>query len=138
MLTKVQELEIPIHRENQEVPSWGGYGRWTGKTAFDVYPNCVFEDRLVILKFGKTSSGSPYMTVQSEITGCLYPVRWMQIKDIMLNGLIERGHIHGFFTFVLKWQYYSMALFDPTKLKDHTPIKDAFWWEDHPMYVIDH
>ena len=141
VLKQVPDIRVPIHNTNHRVGGWGGYKRWSQGKEYTLYNNQVFEDTLNILQFGKTSSGSPYMELQSIITKYIYPMRWMQMKDYFLNGVVERGVIRGVFTFDLKWNYYTLVLMDPqalpTILVDHE-LMGPYWWNDHVVIEIDH
>lgn len=138
MLTKIPDIDVPIDDIENIVPVYSL--RWGSSKGYTFYPNCVFEDNFRILKFEKTSSGSPYMLVESQITGYKYSMRWMQMKDLFLNGEISNGEFRGLFTFDLKWDYYTLVLFDPAALPKlisrGLEVKDARWWNDYTTVEI--
>lgn len=141
MLTKIQDIQIPVSKRERLVPhwSWSSWNRRNRNTdEYTQYPNCVFYDEVVIDSFAKTSSGSPYMKVRSNITGYLYPMRWVQMKDLLEHGMLERGCIDAHFSFVYRWQYYSLGLFDPNALYKIVNVKEPEWWIDRKVYEIDH
>ena len=62
------------------------------------------------------------------------------MKDIMQNAVIDRGKIRGLFTFVYRYNYLGLALFDPTKIGGNM-IYPCDWWNvieiDQPKIEID-
>ena len=141
ILKHLPDIRIPIHNTNHRVGGWGGYKRWGQGKDYTIYNNQIFEDTLKMLQFGKTSSGSPYMDLQSVITDYIYPMRWMQMKDFLLNGVVDKGVIRGIFTFDLKWNYYTLVLVDLEalpKLLTQYELKGPIWWEDQTIIEVDH
>lgn len=142
ILSKIPDILVPIHNTEHSVGGYGGYNmRWGKNERYTQYRNRVFEDTLRILEFGKTSSGSPYINLESLMTGYKYPMRWMQMKDFFLNGVVNKGVLSDVFTFDLKWNYYTLALVDrkamPIILTQHD-LRGPFWWDDQSIIVLKH
>ena len=74
--------------------------------------------------------------VRSRMSNAVYPIRWMALKTILKEGIIDKGIILGYFTFVLKYRYYSIELFD-REIAKTMDTKDAYWWKEWPIYIID-
>lgn len=94
-----------------------------------------------IQEFGKTSSGSPFMNLESVITRYKYPMRWMQMKDFFLNDTVVKGVISTIFTFDLKWNYFTLALIDPEAMPtilSQYDLRGPEWWNDHQIIELKH
>jgi len=127
METKIKDIKIGVDMKNRIVPQYE-WARYRGKpTNTNFYHNVVFEDEFEIEEFCTTRS-SVYITVRSTNTHMLYYMRWWAMKDLLKNGVLNKGKFGGIFTMKHAWDYTTLVLFDPEHLKEGI-LMGPDWWD---------
>lgn len=127
METTIKDIKIAFDTKNQVVPQyiWSGNRSRAYQTSY--YHNVVFEDEFEIDGFHNSRS-SVYITIRSVNTGVKYFMRWWAMKDLLKNAVLNQGKFKGIFTMKHAWDYTTVVMFDPKKLKEGV-LAGPNWWD---------
>ena len=127
MESTIKDIKICYDRANFTVPQYvSAWHHTRGSSDVLYFHNVVFEDEFEIEDF-HTSRSSVYISIRSIRTGVKYYMRWWSMKDLLKNAVLDQGKFKGIFTMKHAWDYTTVVMFDPKKLKEGT-LAGPDWW----------
>ena len=127
MEVDIKDIKICYDRKNNTVPQYVHYRSNRNIDPYLFYHNLIWEDEFTIDGFHNSRS-SVYISIVSVNTAAKYYMRWWSMKDLLKNAVLNKGVFKGLFTMKHAWDYTTVVMFDPSRLKDK-PLAGPNWWD---------